>query len=147
MWKFRRLRRDVYARPTPSISVEEWTDLNGILPPSVADANRYLEEGATRADRISIEAFYYAIHFEGEIAVGIAKFPSADAAASFLDESISEANSKTGSTGYSQGGKVHWLAHTESGESLFAWRKGAWAFTVWAPDKALRDRVLEELPF
>ncbi|MFQ5911522.1 MAG: hypothetical protein ACE5IJ_12515 [Thermoplasmata archaeon] len=39
------------------------------------------------------------------------------------------------------------ISSTESGESIFAWRKGAWVFAVVAPDGALRNWVIEELLF
>ncbi len=129
---------DVYARPTPSIS-EEPEDL---LPLEVAGFNLIIGDisllsWGKRADG----------HYEGGILIEILRFSTSAGAAARMDEGISAMENSTLSFASGNESEEHWFATTGSGLSAFTWRKGVWIFLVRAPNEALRNQVVEELPF
>jgi hypothetical protein len=134
---------DVYARSTPPISESPFD----LLPESVANSVCEQVQEETSADSIGVVGFYFGDFFEGEIVIGIYRFSSSGAASSYLDEAASIWRDRSGSTMSQEIGEVHWCTHTESGWSIFGWRKGVWLFLVTAPTETLRNQVVEELSF
>ncbi|MEE9163609.1 MAG: hypothetical protein V3U17_02285 [Thermoplasmata archaeon] len=129
---------DVYARPTPPTS-ESPLDL---LPSQVLGFDLTLIEDGSSDDKLSAMGFY-----GGGFRIIISRFSSEGAASSEVDASISFAEDTPGSMTSVHAGEQHWLTFTGGGTSIFLWRKGVWLFLVSAPDEALRNQVVEELPF
>ncbi|MEE9181092.1 MAG: hypothetical protein V3U33_00790 [candidate division NC10 bacterium] len=125
---------DVYARPTPSIT-ESPSDL---LPSQVAGFD-LLSSNSDASIAIG--------DYGGGIQIQIAKYASSGAATTELDAGILIWGSRSGSMTSVNAGEQHWFTHTESGQSVFAWRKDVWVFIVFAPDEALRNQVAGELAF
>ena len=130
---------DVYARPTPSIS-EEPLDL---LPNQVAGFDFITAELSTFSDG-GKGAFG---SYGGGIQIGISRYTSEGFAAAQMDLATIAFEDGADSFASADAGEQHWFAATGSGTSIFAWRKGVWLFLVIAPDAALRNQVVEELPF
>ncbi len=127
----------VYARPTPSIS-EEPLDL---LPNQIAGFDLITAEASTWSEGEGANGIY-----EGGITIGIGRWSSSGAAASEIDTVILTSEDLD-SFAFANAGEQHWYSFTLSEASHFAWRKGVWAFQVVAPDEALRNQVVQELPF
>lgn len=131
---------DVYARPTPSISVNPMSE---DLVPLLVEGYGLLDiKGTEFTNRISATYDY-----EGEIQIIISKCTSSGAASSYLDYGISYWEDYDGSHMSVDAGEQHWFTFTGSWTSVFAWRKGVWVFIVFAPTETLRNQVVEGLSF
>ena len=130
---------NVYARPTPLIS-EEPLDL---LPNQVAGFNLLSSELGNPPGALKGAL---GIYDEG-ITVAIGRWSSAGAAASGLELLMTSSLDSADVFASANAGEQHWFTATRPGESVFAWRKGVWVFAVIAPDEALRNQVVEDLPF
>ena len=133
---------DVYARPTPSQS----SSPESLLPAQVAGGNVLLEvqtdQGLGYVDAIGV--------YDGGITIEITLWGFRGDAAAYLDATIRFWDDRSGSmvsVSTDLEGGQHWFTHTESGLSIFGWRKGVWTFEVSAPDEALRNQVVEGLTF
>ena len=128
----------VYARPTPLISETPFA----LFPGQVAGFNLMRAE-QTPLPEGGESAFG---SYEGEITIGIQRWSSSGAAASLLDLNISNAKDAADLASASAD-EQHWIAATWGAFSMFVWRKDVWVFSVFAPDAALRNQVVQELAF
>jgi hypothetical protein len=129
---------DVYARPTPSMSVNPDT----LLPMTIEGCGCLDIKGAKYTDRISATADY-----ERGIQIIISRCTSSSAASAYLDSGLAYWEDQSGSLASVDSGEQHWFTFTGSGTSVFAWRKGVWVFVVFAPTETLRNQVVESLSF
>ncbi len=130
---------NVYARPTPSIS-EEPLDL---LPNRVAGFDLISTDLSNPPGALKGALGIY----DGGITVAAARWSSPGAAAAQLE--IFKMTFEDGADSFASAsvGEQHWFTATSPEGSVFLWRKGVWLFLVQAPDEALRNQVVEELPF
>jgi hypothetical protein len=131
---------DVYARPTPAISVDPMSE--DLFPLLVKGYSLLDIKGTKYADRISVTGDY-----EGGIQIIISKCTSSGAASSYLNQGLSYWEDRSGSCKSVDASEQHWFTFTGGGTSVFAWRKGVWVFVVFAPTETLRNQIVEEMSF
>lgn len=134
---------NVYGRPTPSIS-EQPADL---LPDQAAGFDLITVELSNESNLERARGLY-----QGGIEVIIVRFSSSVAAADALGGLVAllvEARPENDTSPFTSvaGHVQHWFTLTTTETSWFAWRKGVWVFLIMAPDEAVRNQVVQELPF
>jgi len=133
---------DLYARPTPSSSIEP----RSLIPSSVVGQTLLKTDVlySIKFDRAKSD-------YDGGITIGILKWSSVSQAVESMADvyggTTSISTSSVDSVTRIQNDDVDWFSRTTVEESFLVWRKGQWTFSVRAPSEEIRDAVLQELRF
>lgn len=150
---------DVYSTPTPSSHTGARVRPASLLPVSVAGMTRTVLE--TNRDEDAMDAVGT---YQGAIRIKISRFDSHwDARDRMKHRTNAIFNNDqcyyltapflVVANFYETGGfrvrsyNRDWFIKTESGQSMFVWRKGEWVFEVYAPTESLRDEAVQGLRF